>query len=377
MIPSTIDQPVHLATALLRRLCTPADLDPCNPAHRAGFTQALQRDPTLPIPRELLEALNDRQLWQIVQQPPASAILHGRLNDPTARVETPIKDDEIVKTALLPSLEAAIVDAYKARRLGPRDIARLTQRFSLRRPSRRALSGMTHQREQRSRHRTNQKSAAAPSLFSQVKDCLTPQTSYWQLWNLPVERLSPDELAMLLPQWIKADPRCVAALLNVPGLDAETQGLAFRQWITHDRHRYPRQPIPLHLVEQAPPSALPALLRGLFRHELDITPPPTQAFLDNSLFLVALDDPETAATLRQEMTLAAWQDTLFSLIEADPDAPTATDPDARWFALQAKDAHYDIEKALHLHAQFTEQPPARQRALAPILLATLGFTQLI
>lgn len=377
MIPYTIDQPVQLATALLRRLCAPADLDPGNPAHRAGFTQALQRDPTLPIPRELLEALNDRQLWQIVQQPPASAILRRRLNDPTARVETPIKGDEIVKTTLLPSLEAAIVYAYKARRLGPRDIARLTQRFSLRRPIQRALADITHQHEQRPRRRARQKSAAGPSLFSQVQGCLPPKGNHWQLWNLPVERLSPDELATLLPQWIPSGPGYVAALLNVPGLDAKTQALAFQHWIDHDRHRYPRQPIPLHLVEQAPPSALPALLRGLFRYDLDITPPPTQAFLDNSLFLVALEDPETAATLRQEMTLAAWQDTLFSLIETHPDAPTATDPDARWFALQAKDAHYHIEKALHLHAQFTEQPLARQRALAPILLATIRFTHLI
>lgn len=376
-IPHDIDSP-NLAQALLRRLCAPGALDPGNPTHCAGFTRALQRDPTLPIPGPLLEALTDRQLWQVVQQPLASRELHRRLHAPTGRVDTPLKDDEILMTPLLPSLEAAIISAYQARRLQSRDIDRLKKRFALRPAALRALADIAQQRE--SRRRARQPSAAAPSLLAMIQELLPPQGShgaYWRLWDLPLERLSPQELATLLPRWSTSGSRYIAPLLNVPGLDADTQALAFHAWIDTHYYRCPRQPIPLHLVEATSASSLPPVLRLFLRNALDITPPPTRQLLDNLIFLVALDDPTIAADLRGARTLAAWRDELISLIEAEPDAPTATDPEARWLALCTKDANLDQQQATQLCAQCNQWPPARRRALAPIMLAGISFDALI
>jgi hypothetical protein len=376
-IPHDINAP-NLAQALLSRLCAPDALDPRNPTHCAGFTRALQRDPTLPIPGPLLEALTDRQLWQVVQQPLASRELQCRFRARTGRVDTPIKDDEILMTPLLPSLEAAIIIAYQARRLQSRDIDRLKKRFALRPATLRALADIAQQRE--SRRRSRQPSAVAPSLLDTIQGLLPPQGShgaYWRLRDLPLERLSPQELATLLPQWITLDSRYVAPLLNVPGLDADTQALAFRAWVASGYHPCPRQPIPLHLVEATKASSLPPVLRLFLRDALDITPRPTRQLLDNLIFLVALDDPTIAADLRDARTLAAWRDELISLIEAEPDAPTATDPEARWLALCTKDANLDQQQATQLCAQCNQWPPARRRALAPIFLATIQFNTLI
>lgn len=163
----------------------------------------------------------------------------------------------------------------------------------------------------------------------------------------------------------------------MPWLDANTQALAFHAWVDISCYRYPRQPIPLHLVEATTPSSLPSLLRLFLRGNINITPPPTRTQLDNLLFLVALDNPETAAGLRDARTLAAWRDELISLIEAEPDAPTATDPEARWLALRTTDANLDEPQATPLCAQWSQWPPARRRALAPIMLAGIRFDALI
>jgi hypothetical protein len=199
-----------------------------------------------------------------------------------------------------------------------------------------------------------------------------------KLQRFQLERLTPARLAALLPAWLASPTPLRAHLIRVPGLAPDVLEQAVTAWA---ENRF--TPLTPHGRPPFPPGLLPRLtwraaaeaLLSYTRGHIEFEPPPTDRQVTDALFRVALEKPDLATALRENLLLSAWQRGL-----PPPETRTAApnDEEARWIGLMAQRHNPSVTRPFTLALRSTYQtwPAERQRALAkPIgVLITVSLT---
>ena len=363
--------------ALVNDLMAPGDLDAQCQAHVQGFTGALKQHPTLPIPPGFLEQISEYNLWPLLKTPAAAAELASRLLaegctlDPysiTRGLLLPGKPiPEIVEESILTLARDGRLTSHNSDAMrdhgwlseeGVATLIRLNRSAS----ARRAAATRKHTQAATPAPRVTQKQD--PLLLAlRSKDAD-------KLRRFDLEHLAAKRFAAVLPTWLASPTPMQAHLVRVPGLPPDIMDQAMTAWAENRFNPHARLPIPPDLLSRLTWQAAATALISYTRDHIAIEPPLTEQHVTDALFRIALEDPELATSIKENLILLAWHQ---GLPPTDSRTPAPNDEETRWIGLMAQRHNPSITRpfTLALHKTYQAWPPKRQRALADTIGALI------